>query len=130
MCSAPKAPKIPKPEPLPEPEPLPTPEPLPIQQQVPPPPPVAPMPQQQAQPAAPTPPPVPLSAPIAPPPQSVDGSSDELPVVKKRKSKRDVLQQQNKGASALRIKRGDKSKSIGSVATGNTGSTGLNIPKS
>ncbi len=72
---------------------------------------------------------MPMSAPIAPPPESVNSDSSKEPIVKKRKSKRDVLQQQNKGASALRIKR-DKTKSIGSVASGNTGSTGLNIPKS
>lgn len=129
MCSAPKMPKMPEPAPIPDPEPLPDPKPLPTPQQAPPPPPVAPMQTQQAQPVAPTPPPAPLAPQIAPPPQAVDGTDSELPVVKRRKSKRDVLAQQNKGAGALRIKKTDKTKSIGSVAGGNTGSTGLNIPK-
>ena len=61
----------------------------------------------------------------------VEGSDSGEPVVRRRKSKRDVLQQQNKGARALRIKRQKpNATAIGSVAEGNTGTTGLNIPKS
>jgi hypothetical protein len=120
MCSAPKAPKIPKAEPLP------TSEPLPTTQQAPPPPPLAPVQAMQAQPVAPpTPPPVPMSQAQAPPPVQVEGQSTDQPIVKKRKSKRKELQQASKGASALRI---PLTKKLGSVASGSTGSTGLNIP--
>ena len=115
-------PDIPEPEPLPEPKPLPTP------QQAPPPPPIAPVTPVQAQPATPAPPPAPVAQQQAPPPvtvQSTNPSQDQA-IIKRRKSKRKELQQAAKGAGALRI---PKTKSIGSTPSGDTGSTGLNIPR-
>ena len=59
------------------------------------------------------------------PPPVLTSTSTEEPTLKKRRSKRQELQQASKGTSALRIER---SKGIG-TKTGGTGSTGLNIPK-
>lgn len=58
------------------------------------------------------------------PPPILTNTSKEVPTLKKRRSKRQELQQASKGTSALRIER---SKGIG-TNTGGTGSTGLNIP--
>jgi len=71
---------------------------------------------------------------VAPPPEIdlkqvpapvLTKTGTEEPTLKKRRSKRQELQQASKGTSALRIER---SKGIG-TKTGGTGSTGLNIPK-
>jgi hypothetical protein len=74
------------------------------------------------------PPPAPL-APIAetpPPPTAVNANSaEDAPIVKKRKSKRKELQQASSGTDALRI----KPNRLGATPSGNTGSSGLNIPK-
>jgi len=59
-----------------------------------------------------------------PPPQLTQTTTEDA-TLKKRKSKRQQLQQASRGTSALRIER---DKSIG-TQTGGTGSTGLNIPK-
>ena len=55
-------------------------------------------------------------------------TAEDSAIVKKRKSKRQELQQASSGTSALRIPL-DKNKSIGSTPTGSTGSSGLNIPR-
>lgn len=113
MCSAPSAPSIPEPKPLPMPAPLPAPQ-APA-----PPPPVAPAPKAPTVPA--TPPPKSQGpAPTPPPPALVDGM-DETPAVKKRKSKRKVLQQQSKGTSVLKIP-------LNTGSGGKGKSAGLNIP--
>ena len=93
MCGgAPSMPKMPEPQPLPEPPPTP-PAPAPMET-----------------PEAPTPPPV-----------TVPQGSDDAVKIKKRKSKRQVLQQQSTGANALRIPLN---------TAGSTGkASGLNIPK-
>ena len=67
----------------------------------------APPPPKQADPIAPT-----------PPPQLVQGTDADAPVVKKRKSKRAVNQQKSKGTSALKIPLNTSAKK----------SAGLNIP--
>ena len=59
------------------------------------------------------------------PPPVLTNTGTEEPTLKKRRSRRQELQQASKGTSALRIER---SKGIG-TKTGGTGSTGLNIPK-
>ena len=111
MCgSSPSAPSIPNPEPLPAPKALPAPKQAPPPKPVaaPPPTPVvkAPPPPKQADPIAPT-----------PPPTLVQGQED-APVVKKRKSKRQVNQQKSKGTSALKIP----------LNSGGKKAAGLNIP--
>ena len=147
MCSAPKAPKMPEYDPLPQPEPLP---PLPqitapvdertdeekrrdlVKESMP-------MPRQQtympveaptaSYSAPPIAPPAPLITPEtrqAPPPQ-LTNSTDDSGIVKRRKSKRQELQQASGGTDALRIKL-NKSSGIGGAKKG-TGSSGLNIPK-
>lgn len=138
----PKYEPLPAPEPLPPLEPLPTPEVLPpAEQKV-----------QDAQMAMPlgrqamgaipvapppvqfTPPPPTPAAPILPtdlrqaPPPQLANSTEDSGIVKRRKSKRQELQQASGGTDALRIKL-NKSNSIGSAKSGSTGSSGLNIPK-
>lgn len=125
MCSAPSIPALPAPQPLPEPQPLPTP------QQAPTPPVMPPAPQAVAPtPAAPLPPMFDRVDSQAPPPILVQGQTagQENAIVKRRKSKRQELQQASGGTSALRIPL-DSQSAIGSTPAGSTGSTGLNIPK-
>ena len=76
----------------------------------------------------PTPPPAPVNQPLikdpempTPPPVTVDSGAKDGPKVKKRKSKRESLQQSSTGASALRIPLNT------GASKGKTGS--LNIPK-
>ena len=115
MCSAPSMPSIPEPEPLPTPKPLPTP------QQAKPAPVTAPPPQMPVQKTAPLPKQVDAPTP-APPPTLVQGEMEE-PAVKRKKSKRQALQQASKGTAALTIPLND---AIAKSAGGATG--GLNIP--
>ena len=115
-------PKMDKVKPLPEPEPLPTP------QQAPQAPPVAPPPVVAPVTAAPAPPPMPVQPGQAPPPQVVQSgqSAEDAAIVKRKKSKRQELQQASGGTSALRI---PLQKSIGSTPSGGGGNSGLNIPR-
>ena len=93
MCGgAPSMPSMPEPQPLPEPPPTP-PAPAPL-----------------AEPEAPTPPPV-----------AVPQGSEDAAKIKKRRTKRETLQQQSAGANALRIPLNT------GVSQGK--SSGLNIPK-
>lgn len=113
---------------IPEPDPIEPMEPLPLQQQPAVAPLVEPVTPVQAQPAAPQTLPPQVTEQQAPPPvtvQSTNPNQDQA-IIKRRKSKRKELQQSAKGASALRI---PKTQSIGSTPSGNTGSTGLNIPR-
>lgn len=73
-------------------------------------------------PAAPAPPPLPDPVTPAPPPVTVAQGADDAVKVKKRKSKRQELQQQSSGTNALRIPL-----NTGGAAAGQ--SSGLNIPK-
>lgn len=99
----------------------------PIQQQAPPAPPLAPA---VLQPVINQPPPAPLAPITQTPPVPVivqSNTAEDAPIVKKRKSKRKELQQASGGTDALRIKlAGGK---LGATPSGNTGSSGLNIPK-
>lgn len=81
----------------------------------------------QPTPAAPLPPMVNQNpAGAAPPPVMVGGTvAGEEPLVKRNRSKRQELQQASGGTEALRI---PLQAGIG-PASGNTGATGLNIPK-
>ena len=119
MCM-PSAPEIPK---LRQPTALPTPQRLPTLAPPPSPPPME-IPQVQAQPPMKVAPMPEIDLKQTPPPVLTNTSTEE-PTLKKRRSKRQELQQASKGTSALRIER---SKGIG-TKTGGTGSTGLNIPK-
>ncbi len=94
MCSG-GAPKMPE---MPEPQPLPT-----------------------APPTPPAPPPMEVPEAPAPPPTTVPQGDADAVKVKKRKSKRQELQQKSQGANALRIPLN---------TGGSTGkASGLNIPK-
>ena len=120
MPKPPKAPELPPPDisAVTQPQRMPT-------QAPPPPPPAMAIPQAPA-----TPPPInvapspEIDITQTPPPQLTTTSTEE-PALKKRRSRRQELQQASKGTSALRIER---DKGIG-TNTGGTGSTGLNIPR-
>ena len=125
MCSAPSIPDFPKPEPL-KMDPLPEPKPLPTPQQAPIPPVMAPQAQVNPTPAAPLPPQVNGVDMPAPPPVLVNSASTTGDaIIQKRRSKRQELQQASRGTDALRI---PLQSGIGTLPTGTTGSTGLNIP--
>ena len=119
MPKPPKAPELPPPDisAVTQPQRLPT-------QAPPPPPPAMAIPVTQSLPPINTAPSPDIDITQTPPPQLTQTTTEDA-TLKKRKSKRQQLQQASRGTSALRIER---DKSIG-TQTGGTGSTGLNIPK-
>ncbi len=121
MCSSPKVPKIEAPQ-TQELQPLPDPKPLPTVQQAAPPPALAPVTPVQSMPFAPPAPRVDLQE-QTPLPVMAQNAED-IPIVRRRKTKRDELQQANQGAGALTI---DSTAALGQ-GSGNTGASGLNIP--